>query len=89
MSVELGRCVVLGLGLAQFCLVLLRGDKVQEGTGMQMFGADAKARVWDFVRRLESRAHFVQVLLILPIPGQHVSLKLSVSCCQHHTYCFH
>lgn len=90
MPEELGRCVVLDLGLAQFCLILLlRGDKVQGGTGMPMFGADAKARVRDFMRGLESRAHFVQVLLILPISDQHVFPKLSVRCCQHHKYRFH
>lgn len=72
---------------AQFCLSLLRGDKTQEETWDEDVGACAELGVWEFMRDLESRAHLVQVLPILPIPGRHFFPKLSVSYCQDHKYC--
>ena len=31
---------------------------------------------------------FTWTLPVSPIPGQHIFLKLSVSCCQHHKHSF-
>lgn len=94
MPVEPGRCVVpgksgsLALDPAQLCLILLGADKVQEETWDEDVGACAELGVWELMRDLESRAHLVQILPILPISGQHVFPELSVSCCQHHKCCF-